>query len=67
METINAIVAKLDEMYPGKNLLNIKDISEYTGLSRPAVKKMFGLARGIYLDKIVVATTLADKARMPKA
>ena len=61
MEAIEAIVQKLDEMFPEKNLLNIKDISIYTGLSMPTVKRKFGLSRGNYLDKRVLAMKLAGK------
>ncbi len=61
MEAVNAIIVKLDEMFPKKNLLCCKDIAEYTGLSMPTVKKRYGLSRGVYIDKRVLAMKLAGK------
>lgn len=61
MEAVNAIVAKLDEMFPERNLLNMTDISKYTGLSLPTIKRKYGLSRGNYIDKHVLAMKLAGK------
>ena len=54
------IEAKLDNMFPEKNLLNSTDIQRYTGLSWSAVKRMFGLKRGHYIDKTVLSIRLAS-------
>ena len=61
MNTAQIIVEKLDAMFPDKNLLNMTDIAQYTGLSKPYVKKRFGLSRGKYLDKAVLASILAEE------
>lgn len=59
MNAQETILAKLDEMFPGKTLLQMKDVAQYTGLSTPTVKRMFDLGRGKYIDKITLAYKLA--------
>ena len=64
MEEVNnearIIERKLDAMFPSKNLLTSRDIREYTGLSWGTVKKLFGLKRGQYIDKTVLANRMAQ-------
>ena len=59
MEQVEAIVKRLDEMFPDKNLLNVTDIAKYTGLSRKPVQKLIGLTGRDYIDKVSLAIKLA--------
>ena len=58
-QQVEMICRKLDEMYPSKNMLNIKEIVAYTGLSRNTVKRITGLSKGEYIDKASLAMKLA--------
>lgn len=56
------ILKRLDELFPEKNALKIKDVVAYTGLSIPTVRNKFGLSKGKTIDKIALATKLAEGA-----
>lgn len=56
------IIQRLDELFPDKNALTTMDVVKYTGLSIPTVKKKFGLGRSKTLDKMALATMLAEGA-----
>lgn len=60
MSAAETILAKLDEMFPDKQALQMKDVAQYMGVSSPTVKRMFGLGRGKYIDKITLAHKLAQ-------
>ena len=54
------IMERLDKQFPDKNLLNIKDICEYTGMSRTAVASRWKLSRGVQIDKAVFARSIMN-------
>lgn len=60
MNTRETILRRLDEMFPQKNLLSAADITRYTGLSIHTTLKMFGLSRGTWIDKAVLADKLCE-------
>ena len=59
MNAADAILEKLNEMFPDKNALQMRDVARYMGVSEPTVKRLFGLGKGKYIDKITLAYKLA--------
>lgn len=59
MTAEEAILEKLNEMFPNKQALQMKDVAQYMGVSEPTVKRQFGLGKGKYIDKIALAYKLA--------
>lgn len=49
---------RLNEFFPGCELLNVADLVKFTGRDREVVKKFFGFKSG-YISKAEVARTLS--------
>ena len=60
MQNIELIIERLDSMFPDRNVLSMTDVKNYTGMSMPTVKKRFGLSKGDRIDKVRLATILAE-------
>jgi hypothetical protein len=49
---------RLDKAFPGKEMLRIKDVQDYTGLRYEIVKKLFDF-NGCYISKVKLARQLS--------
>lgn len=55
---VEAIVRRLDEKFPDKEVLTQADVSRFTGLTRGCVRRRYGVMRDKYIDKITFAMKL---------
>lgn len=51
---------RLDERFPNKEMLMIKDVQEYTGLCYETVKKLFKFNKCKMISKVTLARELAQ-------
>ena len=49
---------RLNEVFPTRDLLSIKDVTQFTGRGRDVVKRLFAFKSG-YISKVEVARTLS--------
>ena len=57
-EVFEKNMERLNEFFPGHELLNISDVARFTGRTNEAVKKFFNF-KGNYISKVEVARTLS--------
>ena len=61
MTDVEAIEKKLDAQFPTKNLLNVTEVSAYTGMSKNFCKKYFGIGKDSYIDKAALARKIVGR------
>ena len=49
---------RLNEVFPTRDLLSIKDVTQFTGRSRDVVKRLFTFKSG-YISKVELARALS--------
>jgi len=61
MTEVEAIEKKLDASFPTKNLLNVTEVAQYTGMSKNFCKKYFGIDKDHLIDKAALARKIIGR------
>lgn len=66
LPTYRANLERMDELFPGRELLTPKDLMILTGACYNTTRKLFPF-EGTYISKVNVAHRLSQIGRMPEA
>ena len=50
---------RLDESFPGREMLTVTDVSNFTGVCRRVAKKMFSFNQNNYISKATLAREMS--------